>query len=191
MFTGRLLRTVLVPVAALGEGGAGRCPCSAQCRALQGSLVVAMISATATRRSSPLLVLAASGEVSGKYLQRKDQVIGSWFWCGKLMCVHLIGISGHTFRHEAGRKRQEQLLPHTCPARDCPVVRGFLSLLLRSRVLGFTPSPSCLFMGPSQLSRKRGKQASCATAAGCPHLGAAMPRILHDLADPSSVVSPT
>ena len=22
----------------------------------------------------------------------KDQVIGSWFWCGRLMCVHLIGI---------------------------------------------------------------------------------------------------
>lgn len=33
--------------------------------------MVAVVSATATRRSSPLLVLATSGEVSGKYLQRK------------------------------------------------------------------------------------------------------------------------
>ena len=96
----------------------------------------------------------------------KDQVVGSWFWCGRLMCVHLIGISRHTLRHEAGGKRQEQLLPHMCPARDCPVVRRFLSLLLRNRVLRFIPSPSCLFMGPSQLSRKQGKQASCAAAAG-------------------------
>lgn len=45
-------------------------------------------------------------------------------------------------------------------------------------------------MGPSQLSQKRGQQASCAAAAGCPQLSALMPRVLRGLAGPSSVVSP-
>lgn len=92
-------------------------------------------------------------------------------------------------RHATGWKRQEQLLPHVCPVQDYFVISRFLSLSLIKGVLVFNPSPSCLLMGHSQLSRKRreaGILHSCSSVS-TPLLPWRL--VLCDLTDLSSVVS--